>query len=128
RSSLLWSMTRSSSAASCAPGKPCWVTAAPSGVGVATLLLAKYLGARVIGTSRSAEKLERLEGYGLRGGVVTGSEGFGAAISRAVGDKGVDMVVDNIGGDVLAPCLEALAVGGRAPAGGRGCGGASGEA
>src|SRR4029077_18473117 len=113
RSSLLWSMTRSSSAASCAPGKPCWVTAAPSGVGVATLLLAKYLGAKVIGTSRSAEKLERLKTFGLDAGVVTGSEGFGAAISRAVGEKGVDMVVDNIGGDVLPSCLEALAVGGR---------------
>jgi len=89
------------------------VTAAPSGVGVATLQLAKYLGANVIGTSRSAEKLERLKTLGLDAGVVTGSEGFGAAISRVIAEKGVDMVVDNIGGDVLAPCLEALAVGGR---------------
>jgi NADPH:quinone reductase-like Zn-dependent oxidoreductase len=89
------------------------VTAAPSGVGVATLLLAKYLGAQVIGTSRSAEKLHRLKALGLDAGVVTGSEGFGAAIARVIGEKGVDMVVDNIGGDVLAPCLEALAVGGR---------------
>jgi NADPH:quinone reductase len=94
-------------------GETVLVTAAPSGVGVATLLLAKYLGAKVIGTSRSAEKLERLKGYGLDAGVVTGSEGFGAAISRAVGEKGIDMVVDNIGGDVFTPCLEALAVGGR---------------
>jgi NADPH:quinone reductase len=94
-------------------GETLLVTAASSGVGVAALLLAKYLGARVIGTSRSAEKLERLKTFGLDAGVVTGSEGFGAAISRAVGEKGVDMVVDNIGGDVLAPCLEALAVGGR---------------
>src|SRR5436305_1448837 len=29
------------------------------------------------------------------------------------GENGVDMIVDNIGGDVLAPCLEAMAVGGR---------------
>ncbi len=89
------------------------MTAAPSGVGVVTSLLVKYLGAKVIGTSRSAEKLERLKKFGLDAGVVTGSEGFGAAISRMIGEKGVDMVVDNIGGDVLAPCLEALAVGGR---------------
>src|SRR5207244_5063869 len=100
-------------------GETLLVTAAPSGVGVAALLLAKYLGAKVIGTSRSAEKLERLKALGLDAGVVTGSEGFGAAISRAVGEKGVDMVVDNIGGDVLAPCLEALAVGGRYVTGGR---------
>jgi NADPH:quinone reductase len=94
-------------------GETVLVTAASSGVGVATLQLAKYLGAKVIGTSRSAEKLERLKAFGLDAGVVTGSEGFGAAISRVVGEAGVDMVVDNIGADVLAPCLEALAVGGR---------------
>ena len=94
-------------------GETVLVTAAPSGVGVATLLVAKYLGAIVIGTSRSADKLERLKAHGLDGGVVTGSEGFGEAISRVIGDDGVDMVVDNIGADVLAPCLNALAVGGR---------------
>ena len=94
-------------------GETVLVTAAPSGVGVATLLLAKFLGANVIGTSRSADKLERLKAHGLDGGVVTGSEGFGEAISRVIGDDGVDMVVDNIGADVLAPCLNALAVGGR---------------
>jgi NADPH:quinone reductase-like Zn-dependent oxidoreductase len=94
-------------------GESVLVTAAPSGVGVAALLLAKYLGAKVIGTSRSPEKLARLKALGLDAGVVTGSEGFGAAVSRTIDEKGVDMVVDNIGGDVLAPCLEALAVGGR---------------
>ncbi len=94
-------------------GETVLVTAAPSGVGVATLLLAKFLGAKVIGTSRSADKLERLKAPGLDAGVVTGSDGFGEAISRQIGDDGVDMIVDNIGADVLAPCLDALAVGGR---------------
>ena len=94
-------------------GETVLVTAAPSGVGVTTLVLAKYLGARVIGTSRSAEKLERLKAHGLDVGVVTGSEGFGDAIAPHIGDNGVDMVVDNIGGDVLAPSIAALAVGGR---------------
>jgi NADPH:quinone reductase-like Zn-dependent oxidoreductase len=94
-------------------GETVLVTAAPSGVGVTTLVLAKYLGARVIGTSRSAEKLEKLKAHGLDVGVVTGSEGFGAAIAAVIGENGVDMVVDNIGGDVLAPCIDALAVGGR---------------
>jgi NADPH:quinone reductase len=94
-------------------GETLLVTAIPSGVGVTALVLGKYLGARVIGTSRSADKLERLKPYGLDAGVVTGSNGFGAAITSAIGEKGVDMIVDNIGGDVLAPCIEALAVGGR---------------
>ncbi len=98
-------------------GETVLVTAAPSGVGVTTLVLAHYLGARVIGTSRSAAKLEKLKSHGLDVAVVTGSEGFEAAIAPAIGDLkghgGVDMVVDNIGGDVLAPCIRALAVGGR---------------
>jgi NADPH:quinone reductase len=94
-------------------GETVLVTAAPSGVGVATLLLAKHLGAKVIGTSRSAAKLERLKAHGLDVAIVTGSQGFGEAISPVIGENRVDMVVDNIGADVLAPCLKALAVGGR---------------
>jgi NADPH:quinone reductase-like Zn-dependent oxidoreductase len=75
--------------------------------------LAKHLGAKVIGTSRSAAKLERLKAHGLDVAIVTGSQGFGEAISPVIGEGRVDMVVDNIGADVLAPCLKALAVGGR---------------
>jgi len=94
-------------------GETVLVTAAPSGVGVTALVLAKYLGARVIGTSRSAEKLERLKRHGLDVGVVTDSAGFGVAIAPVIGENGVDMIVDNVGGDVLAPSIDALAVGGR---------------
>jgi len=94
-------------------GETLLVTAAPSGVGIAALALGKYLGALVIGTSRSATKLETLKAHGLDLGIVTGADGFGPAIAAAIGDKGVDMIVDNIGGDVLAPCIAALAVGGR---------------
>jgi NADPH:quinone reductase-like Zn-dependent oxidoreductase len=94
-------------------GETLLVTAIPSGVGVAALALGKYLGARVIGTSRSADKLEKLKGHGLDLGIVTASEGFGAALASAIGENGVDMIVDNIGADVLAPCVAVLAVGGR---------------
>lgn len=93
-------------------GETVLVTAAPSGVGVATLLLAKHLRAKVIGTSRSAAKLEQLKAHGLDVAIVTGSECFGEAISPVIGEGRVDMVVDNIGADVLAPSLKALAVGG----------------
>ena len=94
-------------------GETVLVTAASSGVGVATLQLAKLIGAKVIGTSRSAEKIGKLKSYGLDAGVVTGSEGFAEAITAVVGDDGVDMIVDNIGGDIFPACLHALAVGGR---------------
>jgi NADPH2:quinone reductase len=94
-------------------GETLLVTAVPSGVGTAALVLGKFLGARVIGTSRSAEKLEKLKPHGLDVAVVTGVDGMSAAVKQAAGPAGVDMVVDNIGADALAPCMEAMNVGGR---------------
>src|SRR5260370_30143952 len=61
-------------------GENVLVTAAPSGVGVTTLGLAKHLGARVIGTPRSAAKLEKLKSHGLDVRVVTGTDGLGPAL------------------------------------------------
>ena len=94
-------------------GETLLVTAVPAGVGTAALVLGRYLGARVIGTSRSADKLEKLKAHGLDVAVVTGVEGMGEAVKAAAGAAGVDMVVDNIGADALAPCMEAMNVGGR---------------
>lgn len=94
-------------------GETLLVTAVPAGVGTAALVLGKFLGARVIGTSRSAEKLAKLKEHGLDIPVVTGVDGMGEAVKAAAGPAGVDMVVDNIGADALAPCMDALNVGGR---------------
>jgi NADPH:quinone reductase-like Zn-dependent oxidoreductase len=94
-------------------GETLLVTAVPSGVGTAALVLGKFLGARVIGTSRSAEKLEKLKPFGLDVAVVTGVDGMGEAVKAAAGPAGIDMVVDNIGADALAPCMDAMNVGGR---------------
>jgi len=94
-------------------GETLLVTAVPAGVGTAALVLGKFLGARVIGTSRSAEKLEKLKSHGLDVAVVTGVDGMGDAVKAAAGPAGIDMVVDNIGADALDPCMEAMNVGGR---------------
>jgi NADPH2:quinone reductase len=94
-------------------GETLLVTAVPSGVGTAALVLGKFLGARVIGTSRSADKLERLKPFGLDVAVMTGVDGMGEAVKQASGPAGIDMVVDNIGADALAPCMDAMNVGGR---------------
>ncbi|MFZ2007076.1 MAG: zinc-binding dehydrogenase [Stellaceae bacterium] len=94
-------------------GETLLVTAVPAGVGTAALVLGKFLGARVIGTSRSAEKLAKLAAHGLDIPVVTGVDGMGEAVKAAAGRAGVDMVVDNIGADALGPCMDALNVGGR---------------
>src|SRR5882762_2079797 len=96
-----------------AAGQWLLVTAVSSGVGVAALQTAKALGARVIGTSGSAEKLARLEKLGLDAGIRTRVADFHDAVMKAADGKGVNPVVNNVGGSVFAECVKSLAFEGR---------------
>jgi NADPH2:quinone reductase len=84
-----------------------------SGVGVACLQVAKALGARVIGTSGSQDKLERLKPLGLDVGVATRGEGLAKAVLEATGGRGADLAVNNVGGSMFAEIVQALAFQGR---------------
>jgi NADPH:quinone reductase-like Zn-dependent oxidoreductase len=95
------------------PGEWLLATGVSSGVGVASLQLAKVIGASVIGTSGSAAKLDRLKGLGLDVGVAGRSGGFLEAALKATDGKGVDLVVNTVGGTVFAECIRALAYQGR---------------
>jgi NADPH:quinone reductase-like Zn-dependent oxidoreductase len=96
-----------------AAGQWLLVTGVSSGVGVAALQTAKALGARVIGTSGSADKLARLEKLGLDVGLRTRTADFHDAVMKATDGAGVDLVVNNVGGSVFAECLRVLAFEGR---------------
>lgn len=85
------------------------VTGVSSGVGVASLQAAKALGARVIGTSGSREKLDRLQAAGLDVGVATRAADFQSAVMAATGGRGVDLVVNAVGGSVFAECIRCMA-------------------
>ena len=89
------------------------VTGISAGVGVAALQTAKALGAKVIGTSGSAEKLDKLKALGLDAGIRTRSPDFAEAVMKATGGKGVNLVVNNVGGSVFAETIRALAYEGR---------------
>jgi NADPH2:quinone reductase len=89
------------------------VTGVTSGVGVASLQMAKALGARVIGTSGSREKLERLAPLGLDVAICTREPDFHAQVMDATGNAGVNLVVNNVGGTVFAECVRCLAFEGR---------------
>jgi len=96
-----------------APGESMLVNAASSGVGIATIQIARLLGASpVIGTSRSAEKLERLRPLGLDCAILT-SDDLVQATREATGGKGVDVVIDNVGATVLIDTVKAMAYKGR---------------
>jgi NADPH:quinone reductase-like Zn-dependent oxidoreductase len=96
-----------------AAGQWLLVTGVSSGVGVAALQTGKVLGARVIGTSGSADKLARLEKLGLDVGLRTRAGDFHDAVLKTTDGKGVNLVVNNVGGTVFAECIRCLAYEGR---------------
>src|SRR5439155_1331295 len=86
---------------------------APAKPGGGALQPGKALGARVIGTSGSADKLVRLEKLGLDVGIRTRTGDFHDAVMKASDGKGVSLVVNNVGGSVFAECLRSMAFEGR---------------
>ncbi|HUP97068.1 MAG TPA: zinc-binding dehydrogenase [Usitatibacter sp.] len=96
-----------------AAGEWVLVTGVSSGVGVASLQAAKALGAKVIGTSGSADKLERLKAAGLDVGIQTRAADFHDSVMKATDGKGVDLVVNTVGGTVFAECIRCMAFEGR---------------
>lgn len=89
------------------------VTAASSGVGVACLQTGKFLGAKVIGTSGSADKLVKLKTIGLDVGIHTRAPDFAARVKAITDGKGANLIVNGVGGRVFPECLRALAYQGR---------------
>lgn len=84
-----------------------------SGVGVACLQLGKVLGAQVIGTSGSAEKLAALAQLGLDLGLPTRQADFAPAVMQATGQLGANLIVNSVGGTVFAENIRCLAFQGR---------------
>jgi len=89
------------------------VTGVSAGVGVAALQAAKALGAKVIGTSGSADKLQKLKAVGLDVPLATRKPDFHDAVMKATDAKGVNLVVNNVGGTVFAECIRSMAYEGR---------------
>ncbi|MDQ5844282.1 MAG: NAD(P)H-quinone oxidoreductase [Acidobacteriota bacterium] len=96
------------------PGETMLVHAAGSGVGTAAIQLARAGGARIFGTSRTADKLDRAKEYGLNEGVaVNEPHGFVAAVMDCTSGRGVNVIIDLVGASYLAANLESLASRGR---------------
>jgi NADPH2:quinone reductase len=95
-------------------GESVLIQAGASGVGLAAIQLAKHAGATVLATASSDEKLERLKEFGLDHGINYKTADFVAAARELTGGRGVDLVVDSIGGRTLQGSIECLAYRGRA--------------
>ena len=83
------------------------------GVGLAAIQLAKRAGARVFATASTDEKLERLGAFGLDEGINYRDGDLVQAVRDLTDGRGVDLVVDPVGGEVLAQSLEVLGRRGR---------------
>jgi NADPH:quinone reductase-like Zn-dependent oxidoreductase len=95
-------------------GESVLITGVSSAVGVAALALARYLRAGiVIGTSRSAHKLEKMKSAGLDLGLQAVAGALTAAVKQATADRGVDIAIDTVGATLFRDILESLAVDGR---------------
>ncbi len=94
-------------------GERLLIHAVGSGVGTAAVQLARSAGAVVLGTSRTAEKLERARELGLHVGIDSSAEDYAEAVLRETEGAGVDAVLNLIGGRSLESDLRVLATGGR---------------
>lgn len=94
-------------------GESVLIQAAASGVGIAAVQLAKRAGATVLGTASQDEKLDRLKEYGLDHGINYRTHDVAAKVMEATGGRGVDLVVDSVGGKTLEGSIAALAYRGR---------------
>jgi NADPH:quinone reductase len=95
------------------PGEWLLINGVSSGVGVASLQLGKALGARVIGTSGSADKLASLESLGLDVALCTRQPDFAQAVLDATAQHGADLVINTVGGSVFAENVRCMAFQGR---------------
>ncbi|MDG4575850.1 MAG: NAD(P)H-quinone oxidoreductase [Defluviicoccus sp.] len=84
-----------------------------SGIGTTAIPLAKALGARVFATAGSAEKCQVCRDLGAEIAINHRSEDFVAVVKAATGRRGVDVILDMVGGDYIQRNISALAPDGR---------------
>ena len=94
-------------------GETALVHAGAGGVGIAAIQMAKRAGARVFATASSDDRLERLRDLGLDEGINSVTHDFVSEARRLTDGRGVDVIVDSVGGRTLQGSILALAYRGR---------------
>ncbi len=94
-------------------GETALISAAGSGVGAAAVQVARVFGAHTIGTARSAGKIEKALALGLEHGIVARECKFAQDVLALTGDKGVDVVLELVGGLYISEDIACMASKGR---------------
>src|ERR1022692_2309647 len=97
----------------CKAGEAVLIHGGTSGIGTTAIQLAAAWGARVFATAGSEEKARACERFGAARGIDYRTEDFVEVIRQETAGRGVDVILDMIGGSYLARNLEAAAVEGR---------------
>jgi NADPH:quinone reductase-like Zn-dependent oxidoreductase len=95
------------------PGEDCLVIGGGSGVGSAAIQIARLIGARVITTVGSDDKIERARQLGADQVIQHTRQDIASEVRSFTGKKGVDVVFEHVGGSVLEKAVGALARNGR---------------
>jgi NADPH2:quinone reductase len=95
------------------PGETLLVHAAAGGVGIAAVQIGKALGARVIGTAGSDDKLSLVKREGADFTINYRTEDFVQKVRELTDGKGADVIYDPVGGDILDRSLKCIAWNGR---------------
>lgn len=95
------------------PKETLLVLGAGGGVGLTAVEIGALVGARVIAAASSAEKLAVAAARGATHLIDTRAEDLRSRLKEIVGDRGVDVVYDPVGGDLFEPALRSLAWNGR---------------
>lgn len=95
-------------------GEAVMITAGPSGVGTAAIQIARHLGANpVLATTRSPTKADALRALGAHAIIDTRADDWVGPVMEATQKRGVDAIIDQVGGSMLADFIRALALKGR---------------
>jgi NADPH2:quinone reductase len=98
-------------------GETVLVNGAAGGVGLAAVQIAKALGATVLGSVNSSEREQLARNGGadhvIRTDVPNLRESFRKQVFEAIGERGIDLIIDPVGGDVFDAALRAIAWCGR---------------
>jgi NADPH:quinone reductase len=96
-----------------APGETLLVHGGSSGIGTTAIMMAKIWGARTYATAGSADKCRACEDLGAERAINYREEDFVEAVLAATDQRGVDVILDMVGGDYVARNLKAAARDGR---------------
>ena len=95
------------------PGESFLIHGGSSGIGTCAIQLAKAMGARVFATAGSTDKCQACESLGAERAINYRDEDFVEVLQEILGKKGVDVILDMVGGDYITKNIKLAARDGR---------------